>query len=183
MPKTISGHDAIKYSTSPYLRRAFVPGRPVWISTHRAYTPLFLRLCVLLDQVEQLKLRNTWSYNYRPPRMGEGISDHAGYAIDCWSDGIGMHTWPSRMTAEQAKQVSAILEGFKTKDGRHVFGWGACNDAPGVIYTGPTYNLTAANDPMHFYIAPGITKADAAAVIKALGIQKDGTIKKDTPIT
>jgi hypothetical protein len=31
---------------------------------------------------------------------------------------------------------------------------------------------------MHFYIARGINKGDAAQVIKALGIQKDGTIKK-----
>jgi hypothetical protein len=29
---------------------------------------------------------------------------------------------------------------------------------------------------MHFYIAPGISPADAASVIKALGIRKDGTI-------
>ena len=177
MAATVSGHSAIKYSRSPYLKRAFVPGRPVWIMTRKAYLPLFLRLCVLLDQVEPLALRNTWSFNYRPARMGSGVSDHAGYAIDCWSDGIGMHTWPSKMPKGKALAISAILEKFKTADGRHIFGWGACNDAPGVVYTGPTYNKHASNDPMHFFIAPGIDTTDAAKVIKSLGIKSDGTVK------
>lgn len=177
MTKTISGHDAIRTSLSPYLRKCTVPGRPIWIKVHKDYAPLFLRLMVLLDQVEKLQQRNTWSYNYRAPRMGTAaqVSDHAGYAIDCWSDGIGTHTWPSRMPAADAKKISAILKGFKTKDGRLVFGWGACADAPGVAYP-ITYSKHASNDPMHFYIAPGITTADAAAVIKALGIRKDGTV-------
>jgi hypothetical protein len=177
MAATVSGHSAIKYSRSPYLKRGYVPGRPVWILTRKAYLPLFLRLCVLLDQVEPLQLRNTWSFNYRPPRMGDGVSDHAGYAIDCWSDGIGAHTWPSKMPKAKALAVSKILENFKTADGRHIFGWGACNDAPGVVYTGPTYSKHASNDPMHFYIAPGIDTTDAARVIKALGIKSDGTVK------
>lgn len=177
MAATVSGHSAIKYSRSPYLKRAFIPGRPVWILTRKAYLPLFLRLCVLLDQVEPLQLRNTWSFKYRPPRMGEGISDHAGYAIDCWSDGIGTHTWPSKMPKAKALAISKILKGFKTADGRHIFGWGACDDAPGVVYTGPTYEKHVSNDPMHFYIAPGITTRDAARVIKALRIKSDGTVK------
>lgn len=176
MARTISGHTALR-SIDPRLAKRFVPGRPVWFRTHRAYLPLFLRLGVLLDQVEQLRIRNTWSYNYREPRMGSGVSDHAGYAIDCWSDGIGSHTWPTKMPADKAAAISAILEKFKTADGRHVFGWGACNKGPGVIYTGPTYNGTTANDPMHFYIAPGISTKDAAAVCKAMRIASDGTVK------
>jgi len=176
MAKTISGHSALR-SIDPRLAKRYVPGRPIWLRTHRAYLPLFLRLAVLLDQVEQLKVSNTWSYNYRPPRMGEGVSDHAGYAIDCWSNGIGTHTWPSKMPADKAAKISAILERFKTDDGRHVFGWGACSKGPGVIYTGPTYKLTKSNDPMHFFIAPGISTKDAAAVIKKLKIQSDGTIR------
>lgn len=177
MAKTVSGHTALR-SIDPRLAKRYVPGRPIWFRTHRAYLPLFLRLGVLLDQVEQLKARNTWSFNYRAPRMANaGVSDHAGYAIDCWSDGIGAHTWPTRMPADKAAKISAILEKFKTADGRHVFGWGACNKAPGVIYTGPTYNTTAANDPMHFFAAPSISPKDAAAVCKAMGIQSDGTVR------
>ena len=177
MTKTVSGHDAIKFSLSPHLRKCTVPGRPIWIRVSREYAPLFLRLMVLLDQVEKLTQRNTWSYNYRPPRMGSAssVSDHAGYAIDCWSDGIGTHTWPSRMPAVDAKKISAILKGFKTPSGELVFGWGACKDAPGVDYPN-TYSKHASNDPMHFYIAPGITPADAVIAIKHLGILKDGTI-------
>lgn len=177
MPKTISGHNAIRSGLSPYLRKCTVPGRPIWIKVHKGYAPLFLRLMVLLDQVEPLTMRNTWSYNYRAPRMGSSssVSDHAGFGVDCWSDGIGAHTWPSRMPAAEAKKISAILKGFKTADGRLVFGWGICKESPGVDYP-IVYSKHASNDPMHFYIAPGITTSDAAAVIKALGIRKDGTI-------
>lgn len=177
MTNTISGHEAIKTSLSPYLRKCTVPGRPIWIKVHKDYAPLFLRLMTLLDQVEKLTQRNTWSYNYRAPRMGTAtqVSDHAGYAIDCWSDGIGTHTWPSKMPAADAKKISALLKGFKTPSGELVFGWGICKDSPGVDYP-IVYNNHASNDPMHFYIAPGISTTDAAAVIKALGIRKDGTI-------
>ena len=180
MPSTISGHPAITKAWNPMLRRAYVPGRPIWLSVHRSYAPLFLRLAVLLDQVEPLKARNTWSYVYRPPRMGEGVSDHAGYAIDCWSDGIGMHTWPSRMPEAKAVKISAILKRFRTADGRYVFGWGVCKDSPGVDYP-IVYNKHASNDPMHFFIAPRITTKDAAAVIKSMRIASDGTVKPARP--
>ncbi len=185
MPKqatrTISGHPLIRSVRSLWLRKATVPGRPkIWIRVCRVYAPLFLRLLVLLDQVEPLTMRNTWSFFFRPPRMGGStdVSDHDGYAIDAWSDRIGAHTWPSRMPAPIAIKISHILEQFKTEDGRHIFGWGACNKAPGVVYTGPTYSKPASHDPMHFYIAPGITPADAKAAIKRLRIKSNGTIAK-----
>jgi hypothetical protein len=178
MAKTISGHTAITSSSSPLLRKCWVPGRPIWIRVHRAYAPLFLRLMVLLDQVEPLTQRNTWSFNYREPRMGSGVSDHAGYAIDCWSDGIGMHTWPSRMSVKQAREIAGILERFKTADGRHIFGWGIAKPAPGGnLYTGPTYNRTESNDPMHFYIAKGISVWDALRTAFRMAIKGDGRIR------
>jgi hypothetical protein len=179
MAKTISGHTAIKYSLDPRIRKAWVPGRPIWIRVARPYTPLFLRLMVLLDQVEQLEMRNTWSFNYRAPRMGGSseVSDHAGYAIDCWSDGIGAHTWPSKMPKDKAAKISEILKTFRTSDGRYIFGWGASKKSAGVDYP-ITYRLTKSNDPMHFYIAPGITAKDSAAVIREMGIKPNGTIGK-----
>lgn len=179
MSETISGHKAIRWSADPRLRSAKVPGRPITLRVARAYAPLFLRLAVLLDQVEPLEQRSTGSFNYRQPRMGQGISDHAGYAIDCWSDGIGAHTWPSRMPKDKAEKISALLKKFKTKDGRLVFGWGACKRGAGVDYP-LTYRLVASNDPMHFYIAPGITAKDAAEVIDRMGIKADGTIRENT---
>lgn len=177
MPRTISGHAAITSYSSPFLRRAYVPGRPIWILTRKAYTPLFLRLMVLLDGVEQLKMRNTWSFNYRKPRMGSGVSDHAGYAIDCWSDGIGAHTWPSRMPRDKALAISRILDNFRTVDGRYIFGWGVCKESPGVVYGGPTYTRHESNDPMHFFIAPGVSVIDALRAIRKMRIRKDGTIR------
>ena len=177
MARTISGHPAHR-SRSPWLATRYVPGRPIWLRTDRRALPLFLRLCVLLDQVEPLKLRNTWSYNYRPNAIGGGgISDHAGWAIDCWSDGIGRRGWPPAMTAKQATAISDVLERFKTADGRHVFGWGAVASAPGVTYTGPTYSRHSSSDPMHFFVAPGITPRDLAEVRKAMRIMSDGTVK------
>lgn len=180
MSQTISGHLAITTWSSLLLAARKVPGRPITLRTRRAYLPLFLRLAVLLDQIEPLKLSNTWSYNYRAPRMGSAtsISDHAGYAIDCWSNGIGAHTWPSRMPGDKARTISKILETFTTRDGRHVFGWGATQSGVGVVYTGPLYTKPASNDPMHFYVAPGITVKDALAVRKAMWIKLDGTIHK-----
>ena len=176
MSTTISGHAAITSYSSPRLRKAYVPGRPIWILVRRAYAPLFLRLMVLLDQVEQLTMRNTWSYNYREPRMGSGVSDHAGYAIDCWSDGIGAHTWPSRMPKEKAAQISRILDNFRTVDGRLIFGWGITKNSPGVDYP-IVYQRHESNDPMHFYIANGVTVLDAIRAIRKMRIRKDGTIR------
>lgn len=180
MANTISGHRAITSTRSPLLAVRRVPGRPISLRTHRAYLPLFLRLAVLLDiRVEPLKTRNTWSYAYRAPRMGSSssISDHAGYACDFWSDGIGAHTWPSRMDRSEALAMSHVLEGFRTVDGRHIFGWGATASAPGVIYTGPTYTKPESNDPMHVFVAPGISVLDALRARRKMSIKGDGTIR------
>jgi hypothetical protein len=92
--------------------------------------------------------------------MGQAVSDHAGYAIDCWASGIGAHTWPSKMPARVAKQVGRILEEYRTDDGRFVFLWGAASIAPGVDYKGPTHRTQKGNDPMHFAVARGITVKD-----------------------
>lgn len=175
MAKTISGHLAITNLMAPvYLRSAKVPGRGVSLRTRKAYLPLFLRLAVYLDQIHQLSTNDTWSYAYRAPRMGSGISDHAGYAIDCWSSTIGANTWPSKMPGLDAAKISEVLKKFRTKDGKYVFGWGISANNPGVNYP-ITYHGTT-NDPMHFFIAPGITVADANEVIARMKILPNGTI-------
>lgn len=180
MARTISGHTAITSTRSPLLAVRHVPGRPVSLRTHRAFLPLFLRLAVLLDiNVAKLSPKDTWSYAYRAPRMGSSssVSDHAGYACDFWSARIGAHTWPSKMSKDQAEVMSGILERFRTVDGRHLFGWGACNKAPGVVYTGPTYNRPESNDPMHVFVAPRITALDAFRARLQMRIKADGTIR------
>lgn len=160
MPTTLSGHDAIRFQGSPYLRKAYVPGRPIWIRVHRAYAPLFLRLLVLLDQIEQLRPTDTWSYNYRKARMANGVSDHAGYAVDIWTTRDGAAG--KRPSKELAAQVEAILAKFTTPNGRQIFGWGG--------------RYTNTPDVMHFFINPTITPKDAAEVAQRLGIRPDGTI-------
>ena len=173
MPLTVSGHPAITSPSSTALGTAKVPGRPVTLHVGAAFLPLFLRLAVLCDQVIQLHTNDTWSYAYRKPRMGAGISDHAGWAVDFWSSREGAATWPSRMSSAEAEQIAHILEQFVTAKGKHIFGWGAVK-AGG--YTGPHYTKTRYNDPMHFYRAPGVTVTDAHEVIKHLHLKANGTV-------
>ena len=161
MATTISGHTALR-SIDPRLAKRYVPGRPVWFKTHRAYLPLFLRLGVLLDQTIPLRVSDTWSHNYRETRITRGkISDHAGYAIDVWSSREGAQGRPPSPGLRKA--VHDILDVFTTADGRRVFQWG-----------GDYKNVP---DVMHFNVAPGITTKDAAAVIKRLRLLSDGTVK------
>ena len=178
MTKTVSGHEAIKTTSSPLLASRKIPGVNISLRTRRSCLPLFLHLASRLDEeIKPLSKRNTWSYNYRPIRMGEAVSDHAGYAIDCWSDDIGAHRWPSKMPATKARKIGRILESYKTKGGKYIFGWGASSLAPGVDYKGVTHRTKAGNDPMHFFIAPGVTNRDLMEVRKALGVRLDGTVK------
>jgi hypothetical protein len=178
MTKTVSGHDAIKSWGSPLLAARMIPGTKISLRTRRSCLPLFLHLAARLnEEVKPLSKRNTWSYNYRAIRMGESVSDHAGYAIDCWSDGIGAHTWPSKMPAKLAREIGNILEDYRTADGRYVFLWGASSLAPGVRYAGPTHRTQKGNDPMHFAIAKGITTRDLMRVCKAMKLRLNGTVR------
>jgi len=179
MPKTVSGHDAIKSWGSPLLAARKIPGTKISLRTRRSCLPLFLHLAARLDrEVRPLSPRDTWSFNYRPIRMGAtSVSDHAGYAIDCWSSNIGAHTWPSRMPAKVAAKISRILEDYHTPDGRFVFLWGASSQAPGVNYAGPTHRTQRGNDPMHFAIAPGITTRDLMLTRRAMRLRKNGKIR------
>lgn len=182
MPTTISGHPAATTSGDPRLAVGTIPGTDITLRTMRVALPLFLHVAAALDkEVEPLQKRNTWSYNYRPPRMGSGVSDHSGWAIDLWSDGIGMHTWPSRMPKAKAQKMGRILERYRTEDGRYVFGWGAANIAPGVDYKGKTYTKQSSNDPMHVFIAPGIDANDLREVIDRMNISATGGSKNPAP--
>lgn len=175
MTQTISGHEAIKSWSSPLLAARKIPGTKITLRTRRSCLPVFLHLAARLDEeVRPLSISDTWSYNYRPGRMTDVVSDHAGYAIDCWSSTIGAHTWPSKMPATVAKKISRILEDYRTRDGRYVFLWGASSQAPGVVYSGPTHKTQKGNDPMHFAVARGISTKDLLAVRKEMGIRLDG---------
>lgn len=187
MTVTISGHNAITTWGDPRLRQANVPGpaaNGVWLRTHHAALPLFLNVAKRLSvRVQPLNRGNCWSYSFRPAAMGGGaVSDHAGWAIDLWSGdvsgdggrGIGAHTWPSRMPEDLARVMGRELDRYRTADGRFVFGWGASRLAPGVVREGPCYRTSAGHDPMHVYIAPGITVADLRAVRRAMRIDRAG---------
>lgn len=178
MSKTVSGHAAIKSWSSPLLAARKIPGLGITLRTRKAALPLFLHLAARLnDEIQPLSSRDTWSFNYRPIRMGAAVSDHAGYAIDCWSSTIGRHTWPSKMSAKKARQISRILEDYRTPDGRYIFLWGASSQAPGVDYKGPTHRTQKGNDPMHFAVARGISVRDLMKTRRAMGLRLNGTTR------
>lgn len=179
MSRTVSGHPAIKSWGSPLLRAARIPGTRISIRTRRSCLPLFLHLAARLNsEARPLNPRDTWSFNYRPIRMGQSaVSDHAGYAIDCWSSSVGAHTWPSKMPAKLARTIGNILEDYKTPDGRFIFLWGASSQAPGVRYAGPTHRTQRGNDPMHFAIARGITTRDLMQTRRAMRLRLNGTVR------
>ena len=180
MARTLSGHRAIR-PLDFRLKHREIPGRGIRLKTHRAALPLFLRLGVLLDGVIPLRDFDTWSYNYRKPRsseFGSTYSDHAGWAIDVWTTRQGRVGFPGTLTKRQAKMISTRLKRFRTDDGRYVFGWGVSDKIPGVDYPHTYHRI---NDPMHFFIRPGITPRDLRAVRRKLGIALDGTITDWTP--
>jgi hypothetical protein len=176
MGETLSGHDAIR-ATDPRLRTHFVPGRPIKFKMHYAALPLFLRLGVLLDGVIALRTYDTYSYAYRKPRtdeFGAKYSDHAGWAIDVWTSRQGRVGFPGTLTKRQAEMISQRLKQFITDDGRYVFGWGVSDKIPGVDYPDTYHRI---NDPMHFFINPGIRVKDLKLVRASLNIALDGTVK------
>lgn len=174
MTLTISGHPAATSYEDRHLRTGVVPGtNGIKLTTWAAALPLFLHCAKRLNRkVKPLSARNTWSIGIRQARMASGESDHAGWAIDLWSDDIGAHTWPPRMSAAQAKVVLRIVSSYRTKDGRRIFGWGAHASLGG------DYQHTASNDPMHIYVRPGITVADLRECRKRMGIRTNGRNKR-----
>lgn len=173
MARTISGHEALQPGDDR-LQTGTVPGTKVKLTTRAAMLPLFLDLARRLNKrVKPLSTKDTWSYAYRPPRLGNGWSDHCGYAIDAWSSTIGSQSTPTSMTAQQARAMSEILETYRTHDGHYVFGWGTRTSNPGVTFGGITYN--GVSDPMHVFVAPGVTVDDVQEVRKRMGIKADGT--------
>lgn len=178
MTKTVSGHEAIKSWGSPLLAARKIPGTNISLRTRRAALPLFLNLFARLnEEARPLSPKDTWSFNYRPIRLGSAVSDHSGYACDAWASSVGAMRWPSKMPAKLARKIGRILEDYKTPDGRFVFLWGASSLAPGVDYAGPTHRTQRGNDPMHFAIARGITTQDLMRTRRAMRLKADGTVR------
>lgn len=172
MASTVSEHPAAKSYDDPRLSRRTIPGTGnIALTTMTVALPLYLDLARRLNRkVAPLSKRDTWSISIRPPAAGDpdAISDHAGWACDFWSSGIGAHTWPPRMSAKQARIMRRIVHSYKTSDGRRIFGWGAHSSLGG------DYDQPRNNDPMHVFVRPGITPDDLRAVRAAMGISKGG---------
>lgn len=173
MGSTVSGHPG-RPAGSLHLRTGTVPDTGIRITTDRAALPLFLAVLRRLHRHVKPLGKDTWSFCWRPIRTGHALSDHAGWAVDVWASGVGANTMtaPSHMPADVARGVSRILEDFRTPDGRRVFGWGQRRGEPGVTYSGPMYSRLA--DPMHIFVAPGISGDDLRATRRRMGIGRDG---------
>lgn len=171
MPITISGHNAIVSSSSSALDRVTVCG---WtLIAHKDYAQVFARLAAdWAATVAPLRLdpMECWSYAYRPARMGHGVSDHAGYAIDLNSahEGAqGPYGGMRTMTEDQLRACRALMQRYGS-----VLHWG------GSTQWGGQYQHAANWDPMHWYVKPGATAAAARDLLDRLG-----TVEDDMPLT
>ena len=173
--RTISGHDAIVTSSSSLLDRVTVNG---WtLIAHQAYAQVFARLAAdWAATVHPLRLDplECWSYAYRPPRMGSGVSDHAGYAIDLNSAHEGAQGVYGGMRTMSRSQLEACQ--LLTKRYGSVLHWG------GSVEWGGQYHQPANWDPMHWYVRPGATAADARDLLDRLGTVEDDMALSDEDV-
>lgn len=165
MSRTISGHEAVTTSTSPLLVRVAVPGADWTILAHKDYAPILASVAAAWHrEVAPLRLDplECWSYAYRPPRLGSGVSDHAGYAIDVNSAHEGAQGCAGgmvTMSSAQLRACKAIADRY-----RPVVYWG------GPVAYGGQYGShgCATVDPMHWYIRPGATPQAARDLLAEL---------------
>jgi hypothetical protein len=155
-------------SLDPRLKTGTIPGTKIKLRTRRYALPLFLALAAEYGQrVAPLREGEVWSWNARQARASSSWSDHAsGTAIDLNSAHEGAQGPRGGMATMSKTQINRCVD---IKRRYRVVIWGG-DKARGGDYSQPRYW-----DPMHYALKPGTTKAEVMAVIKALGIQKDGT--------
>lgn len=178
MTKTISGHDAITSPSDTRLRRITVPGTSLVLVVHRSYAPVFAAHANdWHHRVETLQLDPLacWSYAYRPPNMGSGVSDHSGYAVDLNSLGAGKQGCFGGMLTMTRAQKEACRD--LSREYGDVLFWGGAKE------WGGQYGNSGCRawDPMHWYVRPGCTPAVARSLMERLGINEDG--EREMPLS
>lgn len=158
---------------SAQLKSARIPGAdddPIWLTMREDVLPLFLALAHDYDlKVAPLRKGEVGAYAYRSSAMSESWSDHAaGVAVDLnWNHEGAAGLWGgmSTMTRKQIKACAALKQKYR------IVIWGG-DKARGGDYASPS-NW----DPMHYALKPGTTREQVRAVIAALRIQPDGTVR------
>jgi hypothetical protein len=173
MPRSINRWPVLG-DHSADLATGTVPGTNIRLRMRRDVLPLFLALAADWHrQVAPLRKGECGAYDYRQARASSSWSDHSsGTAMDLnWAhEGKqGPRGGMATMTPAQIKAAAALRTKYR------VVIWGG-DKARGGDYRQPRYW-----DPMHYALKPGTTVADVKAVIKALGIQPDGTIAEPSP--
>ena len=168
MARSIDGW-AVLGTHSADLATGTVPGTSIRLTMHRAVLPLFLALAADYHRtVAPLRAGECGAYAYRESRLSSAWSDHSsGTAVDLNWNHEGAQGPTGGMATMAPSQIAACAA-LKAKYG--VVIWGG-DKARGGDYANPV-NF----DPMHFAIRPGVTSAQVAAKIKALGIRPDGTV-------
>ena len=161
MVATLSGHLALR-NDDPSLVMGTVPGSTMRIRVADWTLAVFLDFERRWQDHEllgrgrfNLSAGLSGSFNYRPAREADEVSDHAGYAVDNRYDVLKADGQRHMTTAERGA-VHALLA-----------------DYGGALAWGGDYQRIV--DEMHVYAAPGQTPATFAALRARLRILDDGT--------
>jgi len=167
MATSINGW-SVQGTSSSRLKTGTVKGTRIRLTTREELLPLFLAIALDWHRgVAPLRYGECGGYNYRQANAASTWSDHAsGTAIDLnWAHEGAPGLWGGMSTMSKA-QIEACA---RIKRRYEVVIWGG-DKARGGDYRQPRYW-----DPMHYAIRPGVSLAQAKAVIRKLNIQPDGT--------
>lgn len=179
MATSLNGWSVIWAYNSLQLRTIAIPGTKRTVQVRRSCAPLFAAFCADWNarMPERLKLATgpVDGFEPRQARAASGYSNHAsGTAIDLKYD-VLLADRQRHMTAQERKIVNQILDEYVDDNGRRVFGWGG------------DWEVGTYCDEMHTELAQGwaigaqgraTTKDDVKAVMKRLGIDKNGNRTK-----
>lgn len=177
MSTSLNGWPGVATS-GPALRRIAIPGTHKSVTTEATCAPLFAAFLAEVNvHVVPLDIGPVDGWEYRQARAADGLSNHAsGTAVDVHYSTTDPKwpAWPAdnkrHCTDAQIKAMHSLLDKYVDPQGRRVFGWGG--DWGKV-------------DEMHVELAQSwatgargraTTKTDVLAVIKHLGIARDGTV-------
>jgi len=175
----MNGWQVIKSAADPRLRTIKIPGTNRKVTVRRVAAPLFA--AYLADwnakMTPRLKLDKgpLDGWQFRKSRFNSNYSNHASAtAIDCRYDVLKADQ-QRHMTKDEIGIVHGILNIYVDDKGRRVFAWGG------------DWQVGKYCDEMHTELAQAwadgakgraTTKADVKAVIKRLGIKRNGVRTK-----
>lgn len=171
MPTSLNKWPVVPSSIDPRLRVIKIPGTKRSVRVRRDAAPLFAAFLADWQRLmpERLKLDKgpVDGYVKRPPRLGQGWSNHAsGTAVDVRYD-VLKPDGKAHMTAAEKKILKKIVDTYVTWDQHNVLANGAWWKTVDEMHTelSQGWDRNAKRDT---------TRADVANVIARLKIDKNG---------